>query len=77
MKRVVKDVQEMDSVIAIKTLEEMVPATLKEGAQLSNLKVPVYLIISSDLGLMNDTSVSKYCKYGLTVKNISGVGHIP
>lgn len=76
MKRVVTDVQQIDSTIAIKTLEGLIPATLEEDKLLSGLRVPLFLIVS-DFGPVNDVSVRKYCKAGLYVKTINGVGHYP
>ncbi len=74
--RVINDIRNADSSIAIQTLESLMQVSLKEGELLSQLKVPVHLI-SSDLEPMNEESVKKYCKAGLVVHYIKGVGHYP
>ncbi|MEO5563861.1 MAG: alpha/beta hydrolase [Chitinophagaceae bacterium] len=76
MNRVIRNVQQIDSTIAIKTIEQMIPAALKEGQQLSQLQLPLYLIVS-DFGPVNDSVVTKYAKKGLIAKTIKGVGHYP
>ncbi|MDX2046750.1 MAG: alpha/beta hydrolase [Chitinophagaceae bacterium] len=76
VKRVINDIKNSDSSIAIQTLESLMQVFLKEGELLSQLKVPVHLI-SSDLEPMNEESVKKYCKAGLFVHSIKGVGHYP
>ncbi|HEV3249609.1 MAG TPA: alpha/beta hydrolase [Puia sp.] len=74
--RVVRDVQNTDSSIAIQTLESLTPFTLKEGPLLTGLKIPLHLIVS-DYTPMNEETVKKYCKKGLFVKTIHGTGHYP
>ncbi len=74
--RVVRDVQNMDSEIAIQTLESLTRFTLKEAPLLTELKIPLHLIVS-DYTPMNEEAVKKYCQHGLFIKTIHGTGHYP
>jgi pimeloyl-ACP methyl ester carboxylesterase len=74
--RVVGDVQNMNSAIAIQTLESLIPFTLKEAQFLSELKIPLHLIVS-DYTPTNEEAVKKYCPKGLFIKTIHGTGHYP
>jgi pimeloyl-ACP methyl ester carboxylesterase len=74
--RVVRDVQNMDSSIAIQTLESLTRFTLKEAPLLTSLKIPLHLIVS-DYTPMNEEAVKKYCQKGLFIKTIHGTGHYP
>ncbi|PWT99550.1 MAG: hypothetical protein C5B52_10515 [Bacteroidetes bacterium] len=76
MNRVINDVQLMDSYIAIQTFTSLTNFSLKDAGLLSNLKVPLHLIVS-DYSPMNEANVKKYCKAGLFVKTIHGTGHYP
>ena len=74
--RVVNDVELMDSYISIQTFTSLSNFSLKEANLLSQLKIPVHLIVA-DYTPMNEATVGKYCKAGLTVKTIHGTGHYP
>jgi len=74
--RVINDVRLMDSYISIQTISNNASFALKEGDLLSQLKIPVHLIVS-DYTPMNEPVVKKYCKMGLYIKTIQGTGHYP
>jgi len=74
--RVVRDVQNMDSVVSIQTMDSLPKFGLKEASLLSQLKIPLRLIVS-DYTPMNEAAVKKYCPRGLFVRTIHGTGHYP
>ena len=74
--RVIKDIQQTDTSIAIPTLRSLMVYSLKESQQLSLLKIPVHLLVS-DFSPMNDSTVRKYCNKGLFIYTINGTGHYP
>jgi pimeloyl-ACP methyl ester carboxylesterase len=74
--RVVGNVQNSDSTVAIETLESLIPFRLKEAQLLSELKIPLHLIVS-DYTPINEEAVKKYCPKGLFIKTMHGTGHYP
>ncbi|MEP7317435.1 MAG: alpha/beta hydrolase [Panacibacter sp.] len=74
--RVIKSVQDIDSTVAIKSLQSVINISSKESSMIAKLKIPVHLIVS-DYTPMNEADVKKYCKAGLYVKTIHGTGHYP
>lgn len=74
--RVIKDVQHMDTTVAIQTLESLLAYSLKETEQLPLLKMPVHLVVS-DFTPTNEDAVKNYCTRGLHVYTVKGTGHYP
>jgi len=76
MKKLVSDVLQTDSVVAIKTIEAMMQSSLTEGDRLSKVSLPLH-VITSDYAPVNRPVMEKYCKAGFKEKVIQGTGHYP
>jgi len=74
--RVLNDIKNMDSVVSIKSIEADIDFAPKEPEQLSQLQLPLHLIISDYKPVQKD-SLNKYCKAGYFIKTIHGTGHYP
>jgi pimeloyl-ACP methyl ester carboxylesterase len=74
--RVLYDVRNMDSVIAIAALQGDLDFAPKEPSYLSQLNIPLHLIVSDYTPIQQD-SLKKYCKSGFSIKTIHGTGHYP
>lgn len=74
--RVIHSIQESDSVIAIQTLESLMNFSLKDSALLSQLTIPVNLIVS-DYTPTNEEQLKKVCRSGYTIFTVKGAGHYP
>jgi len=74
--RVLKDIANMDSVVSIAAIQSEIDFSQKETGPLSQLELPLHLIIS-DYTPMQQDSLAKYCKAGYFIKTIHGTGHYP
>jgi pimeloyl-ACP methyl ester carboxylesterase len=74
--RVIRSIQESDSVMAIQTLESLMQFTLKDSSLLSQLTIPVNLIVS-DYTPTNEDQLKKICKAGYNIFTVKGAGHYP
>jgi len=74
--RVLKDIGNMDSVVATQAILSALEFTQKEKELLMQLPLPLHLIVSDYTPTMQD-SLAKYCKSGYAVKTIHGTGHYP
>jgi pimeloyl-ACP methyl ester carboxylesterase len=74
--RVIYSVTNTDSVVAIATLKSLLTFAPNEAALLLNSSLRLNLVISSS-NKVNDSSLSKYCKSGYSVRTIEGTGHYP
>jgi pimeloyl-ACP methyl ester carboxylesterase len=74
--RVVRSIQGSDSVIAIQTLESLMNFSLKDSALLSQLTIPVNLVVS-DYTPTNEEQLKKVCRSGYTIFTVKGAGHYP
>lgn len=74
--RVLKDVANTDSVVAIKSLSGLFEFAPKEIALLKEMNKPVHLIVSDYTPMLQD-SLAKYSKAGFGIKTIHGTGHYP
>jgi pimeloyl-ACP methyl ester carboxylesterase len=74
--RVLRSIQESDSVIAIQTLESLMNFSLKDSTLLSQLMIPVNLIVS-DYTPSNEEQLKKVCRAGYTIFRLKGAGHYP
>lgn len=74
--RVVKDITNTDSVVAAKSLQNLIEFMPNEVALLKEINIPIHLIISDYTPMLTDSLV-KYAKAGYSVKTITGVGHYP
>jgi pimeloyl-ACP methyl ester carboxylesterase len=76
MKRVISDIQQTDSVVAIDAIESLMKESLREGELISGLRMPVHLIVS-DYTPVNEEALKRNCKHGYSVKTVKGTGHYP
>jgi pimeloyl-ACP methyl ester carboxylesterase len=74
--RVITDIQRADSIVAIQSLESLMRFSLKEAGLVSQLAIPVNLIVS-DYTPTNEEQLKKYCKAGYNILTIKGTGHYP
>lgn len=74
--RVLHSMQEADSVVAIQSLESLMHFSLKDAELISQLTIPVNLIVS-DYTPINEEQLKKFCKAGYTIFTIRGTGHYP
>jgi pimeloyl-ACP methyl ester carboxylesterase len=74
--RVIRSIQESDSVMAIQTLESLMQFTLKDSTLLSQLTIPVNLIVS-DYTPTNEEQLKKICTAGYNIFTVKGSGHYP
>jgi pimeloyl-ACP methyl ester carboxylesterase len=74
--RVIRTVTNTDSVVAIATLKALMDFSPNEAGLLSNSKLRLNLVISSG-NTVNDSSLSKYCRSGYSIRKIEGTGHYP
>jgi pimeloyl-ACP methyl ester carboxylesterase len=74
--RVIKSVQQSDSVVAIKSLESLMQFALQDSALISRLHIPIHLIVS-DYTATNEKSILQAGKPGSGVTTIMGTGHYP
>lgn len=74
--RVIRSIQESDSVMAIQTLESLMNFSLKDSALLSQLRIPVNLVVS-DYTPTNEEQLKKVCRSGYTIFTVKGAGHYP
>jgi len=74
--RVLKSISDMDSVVSIAALQGVFDFGPKEVTGLSQLPLPLHLIVS-DYTPTEPDSLRKYCKSGFAVKTIHGTGHYP
>jgi len=66
----------MDSVVSIAALQSEIDFLQKETALLSQLQLPLHLIVSDYTPVQQD-SLSKYSRAGYFIKTIHGTGHYP
>jgi len=76
MKRVISDIQQTDSVVAIEAIGSLMKESLREGELIAGLRVPVHLIVS-DYTPVNEEALKRNCKFGYSIKTVKGVGHYP
>ncbi|QEC65944.1 alpha/beta hydrolase [Panacibacter ginsenosidivorans] len=74
--RVLNDVANTDSTVAIKALNGFFDFAPKETALLKELHKPVHLIVSDFTPMLQD-SIAKYSSAGIGIKTIHGTGHYP
>jgi len=74
--RVLKDIANTDSVVAMKTLSGIFEFAPNEVALLKTMTKPVHLIVSDYTPILQD-SLAKYSKAGYSIKTIHGTGHYP
>jgi len=74
--RVLNDVANTDSVVAIKSLSGLFEFAPNEVALLKEMTKPVHLIVSDYTPMLQD-SLAKYSKAGYGIKTIHGTGHYP
>jgi pimeloyl-ACP methyl ester carboxylesterase len=76
MNRVIRSIQEADTIAAIKSLESLMQFALKDSEMISRLRVPVHLIVS-DYTATNEESFRRTAKTGSSIRVIKGTGHYP
>jgi len=74
--RVLNDIRKMDSVVSIAALQSEIDFLQKETVLLSQLQLPLHLIVSDYTPVQQD-SLSKYSRAGYFIKTIHGTGHYP
>lgn len=74
--RVLKDITNTDSVVAINAITSVMDFSSKEPALLQEMHHPLHLILSDYTPVAQD-SLAKYCKAGFSIKTIHGTGHYP
>lgn len=74
--RVLKDIENADSAVAIAALSGLIDYSATEGNRMAQLKLPLHLIMAYRTPV-NDSTLRLYCKKGYSVKKIPGVGHYP
>lgn len=74
--RVLHDIEEADSTVAIESIKSVLEYTPKEPENLSRLQVPLYLI-ESDYTPVAEDSLKKYCTSGYFIRTVHGTGHYP
>lgn len=74
--RVLDDIANTDSVVAIKSLKGLFEFAPNEVALLKEMNRPVHLIVSDYTPMLQD-SLAKYSKSGYGIKTIHGTGHYP
>ena len=76
MNRVIRSIQDADTVAAIKSLESLMHFALKDSEMISHLPVPIHLIVS-DYTITNEESFRRTAKAGSSIRVIKGTGHYP
>ncbi len=76
MNRVIRSIQETDTVAAIKSLESLMRFALKDSEMISRLPIPIHLIVS-DYTITNEESFRRTAKTGSSIRVIKGTGHYP
>ena len=76
MNRVIRSIQETDTVAAIKSLESLMHFALKDSEMISRLPIPIHLIVS-DYTITNEESFRRTAKAGSSILVIRGTGHYP
>jgi pimeloyl-ACP methyl ester carboxylesterase len=74
--RVLNDVANTDSIVAMKALKGLFEFAPKETALLKEMHKPVHLIVSDFTPMLQD-SLAKYSTAGIGIKTIHGTGHYP
>ena len=74
--RVVRSIQETDTIVAIKALESLMHFALKDSEMISRLPIPAHLIVS-DYTTTNEESFRRTAKPGSSIRIIRGTGHYP
>lgn len=74
--RVLNDVANTDSIVAIKSLNGLLEFAPNEVALLKQMTKPMHLIVSDYTPMLQD-SLAKYSKAGYGIKTIQGTGHYP
>jgi sigma-B regulation protein RsbQ len=74
--RVLHNIENTDSIVAIEAIQADIDFSTKEPDYLSELHVPLHLIVS-DYTPTNEDSLRQYCKAGYFIKTIHGTGHYP
>lgn len=76
LNRVINDVANTDSIVAMKALSGLFEFAPKETALLKEMHTPVHLIVSDFTPMLQD-SLAKYSPAGIGIKTIHGTGHYP
>ena len=76
MIRVIRSIQEADTIAAIKSLESLMHFALKDSDMISRLSIPVHLIVS-DYTNTDEETFRHTAKTGSSIRVIKGTGHYP
>ena len=74
--RVIRSIQQTDTVVAVKALESLISFALKDSEMIARLPMPAHLIVS-DYTTTNEQSFRRTAKMGSSVRMINGTGHYP
>ena len=74
--RVIRSIQQTDTVVAIKALESLMNFALKDSEMIARLPMPAHLIVS-DYTTTNEQSFRRTAKTGSSIRTINGTGHYP
>jgi len=76
VKRVLNDIRNSDSIVAIKTIESEIFFPPKEKQFLQQLDKKLFLV-NSDVNPTDTNALAKYCKSGYKIYWVHGTGHYP
>lgn len=76
VRRVLADVRNSDSVIAINVLRALSEASQNEKSWMKSLHSKLFLV-NSDVNKVDSSALAKYCAKGFHVEYVHGTGHYP